>query len=44
MTEKDAVKCEETADPRIWVLRVEAIIPPSLIDFIEERLFGRPTA
>jgi len=44
MTEKDAVKCEEAADPRIWVLRVEAIIPPSLIDFIEERLFGRPTA
>jgi tetraacyldisaccharide 4'-kinase len=44
MTEKDAVKCEETADSRIWVLRVEATIPPSLIDFIEERLFGRPTA
>jgi tetraacyldisaccharide 4'-kinase len=44
MTEKDAVKCEKTADPRIRVLRVEAIIPSSLIDFIEERLFGRPTA
>jgi tetraacyldisaccharide 4'-kinase len=44
MTEKDAVKCEKTADPRIRVLRIEAVIPPSLIDFIEERLFGRPTA
>jgi tetraacyldisaccharide 4'-kinase len=44
MTEKDAVKCDESADPRIRVLRIEAVIPPSLIDFIEERLFGRPTA
>lgn len=44
MTEKDAVKCEESADPRIRVLRIETVIPPSLIDFIEERLFGRPTA
>jgi len=44
MTEKDAVKCEQSADPRIRVLRIEAVIPPSLIDFIEERLFGRPTA
>jgi len=43
MTEKDAVKCDGTADPRIRVLRIEAIIPPSLIDFIEERLLGRPT-
>ena len=44
MTEKDAVKCDQSADPRIRVLRIEAVIPPSLIDFIEERLFGRPTA
>jgi tetraacyldisaccharide-1-P 4'-kinase len=44
MTEKDAVKCEQSADPRIRVLRIEAVIPSSLIDFIEERLFGRPTA
>ncbi|NBS97479.1 MAG: tetraacyldisaccharide 4'-kinase [Betaproteobacteria bacterium] len=44
MTEKDAVKCEQSADPRIRVLRIETVIPSSLIDFIEERLCGRPTA
>lgn len=44
MTEKDAVKCELSADSRIRISRIETVIPSSLIDFIEERLCGRPPA
>jgi tetraacyldisaccharide 4'-kinase len=44
MTEKDAVKCEQSADARILVARIALDVPPELIDFIEDRLRGRPTA
>jgi tetraacyldisaccharide 4'-kinase len=44
MTEKDAVKCERSADARILVARIALDVPPELIDFIEDRLRGRPTA
>jgi tetraacyldisaccharide 4'-kinase len=38
MTEKDAVKCTEFADPRIWYMRVDAIVPDALGAFLLERL------
>ena len=37
MTEKDAVKCAGIADARMWFMRVDAILPPEL----EEFLLGR---
>lgn len=41
MTAKDAVKCESLSDTRHWYLEVEAIIPPTLIDLIENQLTAR---
>jgi tetraacyldisaccharide 4'-kinase len=38
MTEKDAVKCSAFADPRMWFLRVEAILPPEFDEFLLARL------
>lgn len=38
MTAKDAVKCESLSDTRHWYLDVEAIIPPALIDLVENQL------
>ncbi len=38
MTEKDAVKCKDLQDDRIWVVPLEAVIPNKLIDFISEIL------
>jgi tetraacyldisaccharide 4'-kinase len=38
MTEKDAVKCRSFATEKCWVLRVEAILDPSLTRLILERL------
>jgi tetraacyldisaccharide 4'-kinase len=38
MTEKDAVKCAAFADTRCWVLRVDAIIEPILIDHILRKI------
>lgn len=38
MTEKDAVKCTEFADPRYWVLRVDAQIAPALLDHILRKI------
>jgi len=38
MTEKDAVKCAAYADSRMWFLRVEAIIPRELEEFLAARL------
>lgn len=37
MTEKDAVKCAGLADARMWFMRVDAVLPPEL----EEFLLGR---
>ena len=46
LTEKDAVKCAPFADERYWVLRVDALIDPALIDLILRKiaLHGRKTA
>lgn len=38
MTEKDAVKCAAFADARMWYLRVDAILPPELEEFLLERI------
>ncbi len=38
LTEKDAVKCAPFADARYWVLRVEAQIPPALIELILRKM------
>lgn len=46
LTEKDAVKCVAFADVRYWVLRVDALIDPALIDHILRKIesHGRQTA
>lgn len=44
MTEKDAVKCATLSAAEIWVLPIAAELPPALIDLIQEKLRGRPTA
>jgi tetraacyldisaccharide 4'-kinase len=41
MTEKDAVKCTAFADPRMWFLRVEAILPSDFDEFLLARLAPR---
>ncbi|MGZ5073254.1 MAG: tetraacyldisaccharide 4'-kinase [Usitatibacter sp.] len=38
MTEKDAVKCAAFADSRMWYLRVDAILPPELDEFLLARI------
>jgi tetraacyldisaccharide 4'-kinase len=38
LTEKDAVKCAGFADARYWVLKVDAIIDPALIDHILRKI------
>jgi tetraacyldisaccharide 4'-kinase len=38
MTEKDAVKCAAFADSRMWLMRVDAILPPDFDDFLVTRL------
>jgi tetraacyldisaccharide 4'-kinase len=38
MTEKDAVKCAAFADDRMWLMRVEAELPPAFEEFLLERL------
>jgi len=38
MTEKDAVKCSQFADDRMWFMRVDAILPKAFGDFIVQRL------
>jgi tetraacyldisaccharide 4'-kinase len=38
MTEKDAVKCAAFADARMWFLRVDAIIPADLEEFLLRRV------
>ena len=40
MTEKDAVKCREFGDPRMWMLPIRASVAPALIDAIVEKLRG----
>ncbi len=38
MTEKDAVKCTQFADARIWFMRVDALVPDLLCTDLLERL------
>lgn len=38
MTEKDAVKCREIADERLWQVPVDAELPASFFDAVERRL------
>lgn len=38
MTEKDAVKCPHLQDDKIWVVPLEAKLPPSLIDLMSQVL------
>jgi tetraacyldisaccharide 4'-kinase len=40
MTEKDAVKCREFADARMWFLPIRAAVDPALVDAIVEKLRG----
>lgn len=37
MTEKDAVKCRDFDDPRLWMLPVHANLPPATLDAIIDR-------
>jgi tetraacyldisaccharide 4'-kinase len=40
MTDKDAIKCQAFADPRMWRLPVTAMVAPGLIERIMEKLHG----
>lgn len=40
MTEKDAVKCREFGDPRMWMLPIRASVDRALIDAVVEKLRG----
>ena len=44
VTEKDAVKLSAWRDARIWVVPVEATLPPRLIALVVEKLRGRSPA
>lgn len=44
MTEKDAIKCAQFRDPRIWVLPVAAQVDAGLVDLLVEKLRGPQTA
>ncbi|MHB8496173.1 MAG: tetraacyldisaccharide 4'-kinase [Casimicrobiaceae bacterium] len=44
MTEKDAVKCREFGDPRMWMLPIRASVDPALIDAVVEKLRGSQAA
>jgi tetraacyldisaccharide 4'-kinase len=44
MTEKDAVKCRTIADERCWALPVRAVIEPTLVTLVEEKLRGSQIA
>jgi tetraacyldisaccharide 4'-kinase len=44
MTEKDALKCENFGDPRLWVVPVTVRVDAGLVDKILETLRGSQTA
>lgn len=44
MTEKDAVKCAGLTVGETWVLPVEAVLSPALVELILEKLRGRQAA
>ena len=41
ITEKDAVKCRQMHDPRLWVVPVEAILEHSLVTLVLEKIHAR---
>ena len=43
MTEKDAVKCAAFADARMWMMRVQAILPPEFDEFLFTHLHAART-
>lgn len=38
ITEKDAVKCKQFSDPRLWVVSVDAVIEDALVSLVLEKL------
>ncbi len=44
MTEKDAVKCDSFADERMWFMRIDAVLPTELVDFVVNKLEQRKPA
>lgn len=44
MTEKDAVKCAGRVAGEVWVLPVQAELPPQLAEVLVEKINGRQTA
>ena len=41
MTEKDAVKCRQFADARMWMMQVDALLPAAFGEFLVNRLAER---
>jgi tetraacyldisaccharide 4'-kinase len=44
ITEKDAVKCGDWHDPRIWAIPVKGVLDPRLIALVVEKVRGRSSA
>lgn len=44
ITEKDAVKCGDWHDPRIWAVPVKGVLDPRLIALVVEKVRGRSSA
>jgi len=44
VTEKDAVKCGDWHDPRIWAVPVRGMLDPRLIALVVEKVRGRSSA
>ncbi len=44
ITEKDAVKCADWDDARIWVVPVQAVLAPRLIELVVEKVRGHSPA
>ncbi len=38
MTEKDAVKCDDCADNRMWAMQIDALLPDAFYEFIQKKI------
>ncbi len=38
MTEKDAVKCGDCADDRMWAMQIDALLPDAFYEFIQKKI------
>ncbi len=38
MTEKDAVKCDDCADDRMWAMQIDALLPDAFYQFIQKKI------